>query len=340
MLTTYTKPQVMSSLEIAELTGKEHKNILRDIRNMLDGLETPQISFESGYLDKQNQERTLFKLPYRETMILVSGYDVKLRAKVVDRWMELEKVVQNKAMLPDALNIQFDALQRINSTNYSSINPNIIQMARDAAQNNLLIALGLESQQKPVSNLILGVVEIAKRYMNINIQKDGIAVGNSVTGVLKVGDIFTIAGCFAVHPNTKAVLPELQQFVVTADANSNGSGVATVSIAPGIVTSGAYQNVSAGPADTAVVTVAGASASTYTLGLAFAPDAYVLATAKLESSAASPENIVQEVDPETGIAVTFEKWRDARAGTDVNRIDVLFGWSALRPEIGCRVVAG
>lgn len=161
----------------------------------------------------------------------------------------------------------------------------------------------------------------------------------ATTGTLKAGDVFTIAGCFAVHPNTKAVINELQQFVVVSDATANGSGIATLTISPGIVTTGAYQNVSAAPANTATVTVAGASGSTYTMGLAFAPDAYVLATAKLESSAASPENIEQVYDPETGLSITFERWRDARAGTDVNRVDVLYGWAALRPELGCRVVS-
>lgn len=160
----------------------------------------------------------------------------------------------------------------------------------------------------------------------------------STIGAVKVGDVFTIAGVFAVQPNTKVVLPDLQQFVVVADATSAAGGTATLSIQPAIVTSGAYQNVSAGPATGAAITFAGTANTPYQLGLAFHPDAYVLATAKLESSAASPENIIQEYDPETGIAVTFERWRDARSGTDLNRVDVLYGWAALRPELAVRVV--
>lgn len=165
---------------------------------------------------------------------------------------------------------------------------------------------------------------------------DGLPV--STTGAVKVGDVFTIAGVYAVQPNTKVVLPELQQFVVTADATSDVTGAATIGFQPAIVTTGAYQNVSAEPADDAEVVFAGTAGGSYQLGLAFHPDAYVLATAKLESSAASPENIVQEYDPETGIAVTFERWRDARSGTDVNRVDVLYGWKELRPELAVRVV--
>lgn len=160
----------------------------------------------------------------------------------------------------------------------------------------------------------------------------------SQAAALRQGDVFTIAGCYAVHPLTGATLPELQQFVVTADVTSNGSGQAAVPIAPAIVLSGAYKNVSAGPAASATITIAGASASQYTVALAFGADAYVLATAKLTSDNGNADNIVSVVDEETGIALTFERWRDGRAGTTINRVDVLYGWAALRPETACRVV--
>ncbi|TVL45035.1 hypothetical protein AYI98_16610 [Shewanella algae] len=80
----------MSSREIAELTGKTHANVCRDIRNMLTQLGVAQISFESGYFDANNQQRTEYFLPRRECEILVTGYDVVRRAAVIDRWLELE----------------------------------------------------------------------------------------------------------------------------------------------------------------------------------------------------------------------------------------------------------
>lgn len=86
--------QTMSSLEIAELTGKEHRNVLRDIRTMLEELYTEKgmLSFEHTYTNEQNgQQYKMYKLRKRETMILVSGYSVALRAKIVDRWQELEE---------------------------------------------------------------------------------------------------------------------------------------------------------------------------------------------------------------------------------------------------------
>ncbi|WP_219024582.1 Rha family transcriptional regulator [Shewanella algae] len=80
----------MSSREIAELTGKTHANVCRDIRNMLAQLGADQISFESVYFDANNQQRTEYLLPRRECEILVCGYDVVRRAAVIDRWLELE----------------------------------------------------------------------------------------------------------------------------------------------------------------------------------------------------------------------------------------------------------
>ena len=85
----------MSSREIAELTGKEHFNVYRDIRHMLDELEIGALSFEGSYNSAQGKKLPLFNLPKRETMILVSGYSLALRARIVDRWQELEaQVVQ------------------------------------------------------------------------------------------------------------------------------------------------------------------------------------------------------------------------------------------------------
>jgi hypothetical protein len=156
-------------------------------------------------------------------------------------------------------------------------------------------------------------------------------------GTLKAGDIFTIANVFAVQARTKAVLPRLQQFVVVNDVTADGAGAATLTISPAIVTTGAYQNVSAGPAASAAITFAATSAQSYQIGLAMHPDSFVLATAPLSSSAAFPENISTVVDDETGLSITVEKFRDGRAGTDLYRFDVLFGFAPLRPELACRL---
>ncbi len=83
----------MNTREIAELTGKRHDNVLRDAMSMLNELYRGEslLSFEGTYIHEQNNQRyPLLNLPKRETLILVSGYSVELRAKIIDRWQELE----------------------------------------------------------------------------------------------------------------------------------------------------------------------------------------------------------------------------------------------------------
>lgn len=94
-------PLTMTSREIAELTGKEHRNVLRDARAMLAELqgEGGLLSFEQTYRDPQNgQEYPMLVLPKRETLILVSGYSVEMRARIIDRWQELEEQQRNPVL--------------------------------------------------------------------------------------------------------------------------------------------------------------------------------------------------------------------------------------------------
>ncbi|WP_375694291.1 Rha family transcriptional regulator [Bartonella sp. AD24XZML] len=88
-----TTVPTMSSREIAELCGKQHAHIMRDIRQMLGELypEGGQSKFGSTYLDKQGKPQNCYNLPKRECLILVSGYSMTLRARIIDRWQELEK---------------------------------------------------------------------------------------------------------------------------------------------------------------------------------------------------------------------------------------------------------
>ncbi|WP_081084847.1 Rha family transcriptional regulator [Burkholderia cepacia] len=94
----------MSSREIADLTGKEHRNVLRDVRALLDELNLDALSFEHTYKDASNRQQTEYRLPKRETLILVSGYNVQMRARIVDRWQELEAhVIKPAFQIPQTL---------------------------------------------------------------------------------------------------------------------------------------------------------------------------------------------------------------------------------------------
>ena len=85
----------MSSLEISEITGKRHDNIVRDIRNLLSQGVNALNFEETYYTDKSNRKSPCFSLTKKGCLILASGYDAKLRERIVDRWEELEKEKQS-----------------------------------------------------------------------------------------------------------------------------------------------------------------------------------------------------------------------------------------------------
>ena len=92
---TEVKSEVMSTIEISELTGKDHGSIvMRDVRKMLKLLDIDDCKFAAMYKDKYNRDKPMYLLPKNLTLTLVSGYSVQMRFKIVSRWEELEKTVK------------------------------------------------------------------------------------------------------------------------------------------------------------------------------------------------------------------------------------------------------
>ncbi|VEJ45247.1 phage antirepressor KilAC domain-containing protein [Bartonella vinsonii] len=86
--------QTMSSVEIAELCGKRHDHVMRDVKKMLEEISAPKFGgadFLGSYIDEQKKPRPCYHLPKRECLILISGYSTTLRAKIIDRWQQLEE---------------------------------------------------------------------------------------------------------------------------------------------------------------------------------------------------------------------------------------------------------
>lgn len=82
--------ETMSSLQIAEITGKRHDAILRDIRHLITQGVNAHNFVEVEYTDKKGEKRPCFELTKKGCLILASGYDAKLRERIIDRWEELE----------------------------------------------------------------------------------------------------------------------------------------------------------------------------------------------------------------------------------------------------------
>lgn len=154
------------------------------------------------------------------------------------------------------------------------------------------------------------------------------------TGAGNAGDVFTIAGVYRVHPETKVNTGVLQQFVLTA-AYTGGAG--NMSISPAIVTSGPQQNVSNSPNGTTSTLTFMNTASTPTgLSLAFHPDAFTFATADLvmPGGVDMASRVVKD-----GISMRAVRQYSISDDTFPIRIDVLWGGVAMRPQLACRLVA-
>lgn len=109
----------MSSREIAELTGKQHQHVKRDIESMLKDLEKDASSFGHIYLDSMNRQQTEYLLDKEYTECLITGYSAVLRMKVIKRLHELEE----KTQLPTdylsalkALTVEVEERQKLEQT--------------------------------------------------------------------------------------------------------------------------------------------------------------------------------------------------------------------------------
>lgn len=160
-----------------------------------------------------------------------------------------------------------------------------------------------------------------------------ITVDTGTTTFLE-GDVITFAGVFRVHPETKANTGDLQQFVVTA--NSGGS-TTSLAISPAMVVSGARQNVTGSPADNAAIVKVGAGASeTLIQSLAFHKDAFAFVTADLPLPEGTDWARREVVD---GISVSLVRDFNISDRSFPCRLDVLYGYKAIRPMLATRIHA-
>lgn len=155
---------------------------------------------------------------------------------------------------------------------------------------------------------------------------------------LRQGDVFTIANVFGVNPQNRQTTGALQQFVVTANVSSDGAGNATIPIFPAIVTSGAFQTVTASPANGALLTVVGAANVNTPQGLAFHKDAFTFVSADLQMPR-GVDMAARVSDPQTGISIRMVRAYNISTDQFPCRLDVLYGWKELYPENACRIAS-
>jgi len=162
------------------------------------------------------------------------------------------------------------------------------------------------------------------------------SLGISFTGSSKtwnIGDVFTVAGVYSVNPQTRESTGSLQQFVVTAAAT--GSSTATLTVSPAMYTSSnALATIDAFPAASAVVTMLGSANSQYAQNLVYHKDAITFATADL----LLPQGVdMASRQVHNGISLRVVRQYDINNDRLPCRIDVLYGYSTIRPAMGVRM---
>lgn len=149
-----------------------------------------------------------------------------------------------------------------------------------------------------------------------------------------VGDVFTIAGVFDVNPVTKAPLPFLKQFVVKANGSSDGSGNLTMTIAPQIITTGAFQNVTAAPANSAALTFVGTANTAYRNSLFFDKNAFALCMVPMVKP---PGAVDCSRVSKNGISVRVIPYYDGTNDVSNWRLDCIFGTKTVDQRLAVRV---
>ena len=159
--------------------------------------------------------------------------------------------------------------------------------------------------------------------------------GGTGSATVTVGDVFTIAGVFAVNPQTRESTGSLQQFTVTAANTAAGGAWTNIAISPAMFTSSnALATINAFPQDGAAVTFLGAASSQYAQNLVYHKDAITFATADL----LMPQGVdMASRQVHNGISMRIVRQYDINNDRLPCRIDVLYGFSTIRPQMACRI---
>jgi hypothetical protein len=159
--------------------------------------------------------------------------------------------------------------------------------------------------------------------------------GLTSTTTVTVGDVFTIAGVYAVNPQTRLSTGSLQQFVVTAAQTASGGDMANMAISPPMYTAAnALATIDAFPANNAAVTFVGTASTVYPQNLVYHKNAITLATADL----LLPQGVdMASRQVHNGISMRIVRQYDINNDRMPCRVDVLYGFSTIRPPMACRI---
>jgi len=160
----------------------------------------------------------------------------------------------------------------------------------------------------------------------------------SAAATLNQGDTFTIAGVFAVNPQNRQSYGKLRNFVVQSTTAIGSGGTATVTVVPAVITAGQFQNVSVTSSGSQTVTPFNNTGVTSPQNILMHRNAFTLACADLEL----PEGVHfagRASDKELGLSIRVVRQYTINNDSIPTRLDVLYGWAPLYPELACRIAS-
>jgi hypothetical protein len=162
-----------------------------------------------------------------------------------------------------------------------------------------------------------------------------IAITGAGSGdTVKAGDVFTVADCYAVNPQTRESTGSLFQFVALSNVTLGGSGEGNITVAPMYSAGHALATVSSLPGNGKAVVFVGASGGQYAQNLVYHKDAITFATADL----LLPQGVdMASRQVHNGISLRVVRQYDINNDRMPCRIDVLYGYSTIRPQMACRL---
>ena len=293
----------------------------------------------------------------------VSQLAASVDADVANAYKNIFSSVGTPGTTPATSLVLLQAQQKLNE--YASMMPNRYATVNPAA--NAGLVEGMKGLFNPVDTVsrqfkngmmgtgVLGYEEVnmsqsikihttgtrdntASTTVNATVTTEGSTtiqlVQGAVTTTFKAGDVFTVANVFSVNPQTRESTGSLQQFTVLADATAV-AGVWTLTVSPAMYTpANALATVTALPASGAAVTILGAASTGYPQNLIYHKDAIAFATADL----LLPQGVdMASRQVHNGISLRIVRQYDINNDRMPCRIDVLYGYSVIRPQMACRL---
>ena len=164
-----------------------------------------------------------------------------------------------------------------------------------------------------------------------------ISLAASSASTLNAGDVFTIPGVYAVNPQNRQSYGKLRNFVVMA-TTTVGTGATSVQVSPAIITAGQFQNVSITSSGSQNITAFNNTGVASPQNIMMHRNAFTLAVADLEL----PDGVHfagRASDKEIGLSMRVVRQYTINNDSIPTRLDVLYGWAPLYPELACRIAS-